>query len=474
MKALDVKNKIPDMLDQQLSKQADLLGDYDAQIILIGRQLTKEKERIELMVDSRQITRKTADEYIASLDVTAEQYKKMIELEKKFYGPDILNQAKASYAEATGNLEEQNVAMKALLESSIAKMKVDVKINDEGLKKQIESYMRQNAALQEQLRMLEKRNQLAGFRGELAGLQGDWTGVKEAEIAQLEIERQKLVAINKENVEAIGLINQIYTIRKQIAEAEKNFDVKGLVKAGMNDYAVRTAQQLADLYKDVVPNAIDFTVSAFADLVDGTKTWDESLQALSKSFANLLKDIMATVIKMYLLKNIMGIFGGGIPDVTGNMTQNIELAEGGLVTRPTQALLGERGTEFVQPASAVGYYGPQVMEALKEKEIPREAIQVLMGGNIPSASSYLDKTSKDASREVAQDKPITANRFKEGVSFRENKAVVGGKEMVTGGKSSTSTTITVPITIDTKSKKMESELRSSIEATVRKVIERYI
>ena len=116
--------------------------------------------------------------------------------------------------------------------------------------------------------------------------------------------------------------------------------------------------------------------ASFKSVLDGTKTAQEAISDFFKSIADALFQYAAQAIAQYIAIGIARLFagvgggGGGIPgaDGFGAAAQNLNLgssfygvsapnlfAEGGYVTGPTNAVIGEGGeSEYVIPASKMG------------------------------------------------------------------------------------------------------------------------
>jgi len=106
-----------------------------------------------------------------------------------------------------------------------------------------------------------------------------------------------------------------------------------------------------DQIKDTLANQL---TSAVMGLIDGTKSLKESLSGLLKSFG-----------QMFLQAGMKGLVGSIFPSARGNVfAQNgiVPYANGGIVNRPTRALMGEAGPEAVLPLQrgADGQLGVQV------------------------------------------------------------------------------------------------------------------
>jgi hypothetical protein len=148
--------------------------------------------------------------------------------------------------------------------------------------------------------------------------------------------------------------------------------------------AVATARgelnELLDLENQVVAAAAaigDAFQQAFRGLVSGAMTGQQALAAFFKGvgdhFMDMASKMIAKLIEIYILETVLGFItgavggGGGGSVVQGvdvpaaQMPAGMAFAEGGFVTGPTRALIGEGGEpEYVIPASkmrtAMGRY----------------------------------------------------------------------------------------------------------------------
>ena len=111
------------------------------------------------------------------------------------------------------------------------------------------------------------------------------------------------------------------------------------------------------------------SVSNFGNLFsDSLSTAMTSQENFFESFINNLKKAVAQQIAMLAALEITGfllggIFGGaltkGLPVGAGSFLKNLlsPFAEGGIVTGPTAALIGESGPEAVIPLDKLNQYG---------------------------------------------------------------------------------------------------------------------
>ena len=111
--------------------------------------------------------------------------------------------------------------------------------------------------------------------------------------------------------------------------------------------------------------------SSPADTSSETDLGEKAKQSLS----NIGKNILTTLFPgMDIAANIGGKIGGSIKALfTGNKSQEQlpKLAKGGIVTKPTQAIVGEAGPEAILPLDKLGSFGVDGFKASTNKMIPK-------------------------------------------------------------------------------------------------------
>ncbi len=188
----------------------------------------------------------------------------------------------------------------------------------------------------------------------------------EAEIAK--IRRDK--GLTPEQQEEI--IKRKSELAKPKTESQKIDDRIGKLKDELTELTSLSNQ---------VTSAANAIGTAFGDsfkgLVSGTMTAQQALASFFSSVADYFMDmaaqIIAKMIEMFVIKQLLGIFGGALGGgggftpldntaatsfgfnpgaMTGGLTPGGLFAEGGFVTGPTNAIIGEGGeAEYVIPAS---------------------------------------------------------------------------------------------------------------------------
>jgi hypothetical protein len=218
------------------------------------------------------------------------------------------------------------------------------------------------------------------------------------QIAELKNAEQQtnLNQLNTE-IQRLELIDlQTEALKKQAEEAEKLFkaafdaaefgiDGEGTVASGLTDAISKLKEELnpIKLATDTIVNgatAIGEAFStAFGEVITGAKSTQEALadafKSIGQAFISMALEIIAKQMTLIILQTILNALSGG-GSAMGTANKNLSgtgalsttklfptgaFAEGGFVTGPTNALIGEGGEpEYVIPASkmrtAMGRY----------------------------------------------------------------------------------------------------------------------
>ncbi len=218
------------------------------------------------------------------------------------------------------------------------------------------------------------------------------------QIAELKNAEQQtnLNQLNTE-IQRLELIDlQTEALKKQAEEAEKLFkaafdaaefgiDGEGTVASGLTDAISKLKEELnpIKLATDTIVNgatAIGEAFStAFGEVITGAKSTHEALadafKSIGQAFISMALEIIAKQLTLIILQTILNALSGG-GSAMGTANKNLSgtgalsttklfptgaFAEGGFVTGPTNALIGEGGEpEYVIPASkmrtAMGRY----------------------------------------------------------------------------------------------------------------------
>jgi tape measure domain-containing protein len=191
------------------------------------------------------------------------------------------------------------------------------------------------------------------------------------EIRRLEIIDLQTEALKKQAEEAEKLF------KKALGETEFGVAGKGTVASGLSDAITKLKEDLnpVKLQIDTIVNGAkaigDAFSTAFGEVITGAKSTQEALadafKSIGQAFISMALEIIAKQMTLIILQTIFNALSG-TGNTLGNANKNLSgkgalktpipglkvggYAEGGFVTGPTNALIGEGGEpEYVIPAS---------------------------------------------------------------------------------------------------------------------------
>lgn len=223
-----------------------------------------------------------------------------------------------------------------------------------------------------------------GVRGAVAERLIEVEQLKEAAVLQYEAviaELEKKLAVEGTNKALEDQIKK-FKQRRDAVEGRASAAAAGIQKEespaerlqGAITKAREELNDLTDPINQVIAGAAaigDAFQEAFKGLVSGAMTGQEALAAFFKGvgdhFLDMASKMLAKLIEIYILETVLGFIagsagsGGASSPVQGTtvpvsqMPAGMAFAEGGFVTGPTRALIGEGGeSEYVIPASKMG------------------------------------------------------------------------------------------------------------------------
>lgn len=213
-------------------------------------------------------------------------------------------------------------------------------------------------------------------------------------------------------------ITQIWTQQK-IKVAQINQAGVENWKQGLTDY-VRHANNVNARVADVGKKAFDDLSSAFgqstAKMIFEGKNFTETFEALFKNMAEqIVAELVTIIAKIFVLKTLLGGSLGNSLGL-GGLTSVIGLAEGGRVTSPTLAVIGEGGEgETVVPDSKAKSFAMGVLAGDKNTSTSSSSsnsqnismpINIYMNVSVNSLSSsergrILEQLADEASRKTS-------------------------------------------------------------------------
>ena len=201
------------------------------------------------------------------------------------------------------------------------------------------------------------------------------TLIVQAELAKAQLGSHELTQL-KDKLKLLGLIKEAITGEAATGPGAGPTDRERLqteadrVREGLN-----TLVDPINMITNAAAGIGDAFGASFKGIVDGSMTAKEGLASFFKSVADMFLDMAAQIIaawmKMIVLNTVLKIFGGAAGGgfapldntaatsfgfnpgaMTGSLTPGGLFAEGGFVTGPTNAMIGEGGeSEYVIPAS---------------------------------------------------------------------------------------------------------------------------
>jgi hypothetical protein len=126
------------------------------------------------------------------------------------------------------------------------------------------------------------------------------------------------------------------------------------------DKDLKQAQKTAEKFADTLSTNI---TGGLMSMWDAMESGENPLQALGNFFKDLLKQLAAAVVQAIIFQTIMSALGmggvaggaGGGGGLIGGISKIFGFAEGGIVSRPTVAMVGEGGqSEAIMPLNKLG------------------------------------------------------------------------------------------------------------------------
>ena len=280
-------------------------------------------------------------------------------------------------------------------------------------------------------------------------------------------ELEKKLAVEGTNA---AIENQIKKLkdRKAALEGGAASTVQGIQKeesaaARLTNAATTARQELTELtdLANQVEAAADAISSSFAEafsgLVSGAMTGQEALasffQGVGDHFMDMAAEMIAKLIEIYILQTVLGFIGGSVgssgtavPDYSSGVVatdvfkntdalglstsiSNFAFAEGGFVTGPTNALIGEGGEpEYVIPASKMrGAMSRYASGARGSSVIPSGGeTSAAQGGGTAGAAPIDVRYTVERINSVDY---VTADQFQAGMQQAAAQGAIQGEQL---------------------------------------------
>jgi hypothetical protein len=245
----------------------------------------------------------------------------------------------------------------------------ELEITKEMLQNKMEYLMEdRDKVLKSELEPAQKRNELEKIHAQLIDLSSK---EREAEIQHaiegLNIDKERLETERERKTEEAEIAKNVRQVRAEI-EAQ---NLKNSWKGGVQDFWnwTNTVQLqstiVASALTGVVGNAISGISDGIMGLIDGTKSWGQSMVAMGRL---ILQTLIQVAVQMMVVGAIRTAFGASFFGFMG-------FAEGGLIpgspSLTDNRLAAVATGEYVVQSKAVKHYGADYLEALNQMRLPK-------------------------------------------------------------------------------------------------------
>ncbi len=227
----------------------------------------------------------------------------------------------------------------------------------------------------------QRGTQLAGLQAELAfPFGGDGLDVANQQLEQQTRRYETLIPLQRElqnletdraNIAATASAQELQDLNKRITDKITEIELQGqyLTQLDATEQALLRQQQIYAKYGFIADEVSRALSDSITGLITGTTTVTEAFSRMFENIGKAFIDMATQMLAQQLFMTVLRAFAGGGSSsiVQGTnvpisaMPAGMAFAEGGFVTGPTNALIGEGGEpEYVIPASkmrtAMGRY----------------------------------------------------------------------------------------------------------------------
>lgn len=334
--ALDkLDKKYKELTSEQYKK-----GDFN----LTGTTAPKAEKKVKEDVDTSELNLLKAKQKLYKDDVYA--YKEYADLITKEEEKVALEKARINKASAT---EIQNIKNQAKI--GLEQNAIDLGNSlDKIFKAADDKYIKDQKDFEKE----KLSNQLQASKDSLDIVKNSLD--VETKLAGDDYEKKK-EAIKKAMAE-IKILMALSSNPKAIQDLDKAYkDMDKQYKILDIDQKQKDAKKLQDNYKKFAETIATDITQGFMTMFDAMSKGENPLKALGNYLGDLVKQFAAAIIQATIFKGIMSLLnlasGGGtgfLGGVLGGVGKLLGMAEGGIVSRPTLAMVGEGGqSEAVMP-----------------------------------------------------------------------------------------------------------------------------
>jgi hypothetical protein len=388
-------SNINGQFDESIVKAENLSRKFEREKDLLGDVVVLESQKVDGKKLEDRINNNIIDGHIKQVKLLARQERQIEEINRQ---ENEHNAAQISAAlaakEFTHELEQHQLASavnlknRKLITAALEKADKAQKSISETLQKQINKQLDQVAFEKEYAELIMSGSLPAAAKRALGLKQYlkdlDRQFKKELDILDAQIEQLKAESVqNSMTKEQIRLLDELIEKREKLEKKKKDAEDAAKKNQGPKSDAKRIEEEmvrvrgelnnLIDPVNQIIAGAQaigDAFAESFKELITGSMSAQEALANLfsrtADHFADMAAQMIAKQIQMKILGIAMSFFnpgggGGGAhriegvpasPAVRAGYPGNLNYAEGGFVSGPTRALVGEGGeSEYIIPES---------------------------------------------------------------------------------------------------------------------------
>ena len=263
----------------------------------------------------------------------------------------------------------------------------------------------------------------------------------ELAIAGLETEER----INQALTDRAEMMRNLISLASQSAAFDPTTKTQAKV-AQMKTELMDTESMVLSLAGTIESEIGSAMSNAISGVIDGTMTVQQAFSQMFKNIGKAFIDLATQMIAKALIMKVLGILGGGVGGNGGvggwNFSSGVDFgvgsglssgftgfAEGGFVTGPTNALIGEGGeSEYVIPSSKMG-------AAMSNYSAGRRGAGVLEGSEGGNGAGGAGGGAIDISYSVTEINSmrfVTEDQFQRGMASAAQQGAEGGHSRVMG------------------------------------------
>ncbi len=294
----------------------------------------------------------------------------------------------------------------------------------------------------------QRGTQLAGLQAELAfPFGGDGLDVANQQLEQQTRRYETLIPLQRElqnletdraNIAATASAQELQDLNKRITDKITEIELQGqyLTQLDATEQALLRQQQIYAKYGFIADEVSRALSDSITGLITGTTTVTEAFSRMFENIGKAFIDMATQMLAQQLFMTVLRAFGGGISGGNpagsgGNVLpggwQQYAFAEGGFVTGPTRALIGEGGEpEYVIPQSKMSAAMSRYSRGARgESVIPGSGSSSESGGTATATMAPIDvRYSVERINNVDY---VTADQFRAGMAQAAQQGAIQGE-----------------------------------------------